>query len=95
MGYHLVQGLLAFSRKQRGKLPSRCRLNRILLRVKSLLAYWRGHCIGYRISQALKGGDLLHADSPWMEQVLSNLATNARDCMPRGGVTLTITTEVA
>ena len=88
---HLVQGLLAFSRKQES-CQKPVPINRILLQVKSLLSGFIGENIVLDIVSAKKDCVVM-ADSGQMEQVLINLATNARDAMPRGG-TLTITTEV-
>ena len=88
---NLVQGLLAFSRKQ-GSSQKPVPINRILLQVKSLLSGFIGEDIVLDIVPANKDC-IVMADSDQMEQVLINLATNARDAMPRGG-TLTITTKV-
>lgn len=90
-GAGLTQGLLAFSRKQISNL-NRVDLNEIIKRVEKLLVRLIGEDI--RISSILTEQELpLIADSIQLEQVLMNLATNARDAMPNGG-NITIRTEV-
>ena len=73
---NLVQGLLAFSRKQ-GSSQKPVPINRILLQVKSLLSGFIGENIVLDIVPANKDC-IVMADSDQMEQVLINLATNAR-----------------
>ena len=86
----LTQGLLAFSRKQIIN-PKPVNLNDIVKRVEKLLARLIGEDIELRVS--LAPDDLIViADTIHMEQILMNLATNARDAMPKGGI-LTVETE--
>lgn len=87
----LIKGLLAFSRKQESHQKP-VPVNRILLPVKNLLSKLIGEDIVLDIVTTNKDC-LVMADSDQMDQVLMNLATNARDAMPDGG-TLTITSEV-
>lgn len=88
---NLVQGLLAFSRKQ-GSCQKPAPINSILLPVKSLLSRLIGEDIVLDIVPAKKDC-IVMADSGQMEQVLINLATNARDAMPNGGK-LTIQADI-
>lgn len=85
----LTQGLLAFSRKQIMN-PRITNLNDIVLHIQKFLARIIGEdiklkLISYRSDLKVK------VDSGQIEQVLINLATNARDAMKKGGV-LTIET---
>ncbi|MBP1772294.1 MAG: sensor histidine kinase response regulator [Holophagaceae bacterium] len=87
---HLTKGLLAFSRKQVIQ-PKPADLNAIVKSVDRLLARLIGEDI--ELNTELTGESLiLMVDVGQIEQVLMNLATNARDAMPKGG-TLTISTE--
>lgn len=87
---NLTQGLLAFSRKQNIN-PRPVNINNIVRRVEELLIRIIGEEIELRT--LLAPADLtVTADSGQIEQVLMNLATNARDAMPHGGI-LTIETE--
>jgi CheY-like chemotaxis protein len=80
---NLTQALLAFSRKQIIS-PKPVDLNEIIRGVKSILSRIIGEDI--ELSIVLTDKDLIAmADSTQMEQVLMNLATNARDAMPNGG----------
>ena len=88
---HLVQGLLAFSRKQESRQKP-VPINRILLQVKNLLSRLISEDIVLDIAPAKKDC-IVMADSGQMEQVLINLATNARDAMPNGGK-LTVLTDI-
>lgn len=88
---NLVQGLLAFSRKQ-GSNQKPAPINSILLPVKNLLSRLIGEDIALDIIPAKKDC-IVMADSGQMEQVLINLATNARDAMPNGGK-LTIQADI-
>jgi PAS domain S-box-containing protein len=88
---NLTQSLLAFSRKQLID-PRPVDLNEIIRKVDKLLSRIIGEDIQFRM--ALSGKDLIvMADPMQIEQVLMNLATNARDAMPEGGY-LTIETEM-
>lgn len=86
----LTRSLLAFSRKQTMVMKPVC-LNVIINRVEKFLVRIIGEDI--RLKTELSTDDLkIMADSGQLEQVLMNLATNARDAMPYGG-TLTIKTR--
>ena len=85
----LVRSLLTFSRKQASKLEQ-VDLNELIKRVEKLLS----RIIGEDIELETKLEDrklTVIADTLHIEQVLMNLAANARDAMPDGGL-LTIET---
>jgi polar amino acid transport system substrate-binding protein len=88
---NLTRGLLAFSRKQI-MAPKVVNLNEIVLNFGKLLTRIIGEDISFRTVSTGKPL-IINADSGQIEQVLMNLATNARDAMPDGGV-LTIETEL-
>jgi len=86
----LTRQLLAFSRKEIIELRP-LDLNEVLARVRPML----GRLIGEDVSVVLAPGAGLWpvmADGGQVEQVVVNLAVNARDAMPRGG---TLTFETA
>jgi CheY-like chemotaxis protein len=88
---HLTNSLLAFSRKQLIDLRP-VNLNDIIRRVEKLLCRVIGEDI--EMKTRLTDADLsILADSIQIEQVLMNLAANARDAMPDGGALL-IETEL-
>lgn len=87
---HLTKDLLLFSRKQPldRKLLD---LNEGIQKLGKFLARVIGEDVSLKIS--LSGGLMpVRADSYQIDQILMNLATNARDSMPQGG-TFTISTE--
>jgi two-component system cell cycle sensor histidine kinase/response regulator CckA len=87
---NLTRGLLAFSRKQEIS-PAPALVNKIIENVEKLLRRLIGEDVELKVF--LADGDLtVMADSGQIEQVLVNLATNARDAMSDGGW-LTIRTE--
>ena len=87
---NLTRSLLAFSRKQIMN-PRPVDMNKVVKGVEKLLLRIIGEDIQLKTILAEK--DLIvMADSGQMEQILMNLATNARDAMPDGGV-LTMGTE--
>ena len=79
---NLTQGLLAFSRKQISN-PRPVYLNEIIKGVESLLVRVMREDIKIKTTLTDKKCVLM-ADVGQMEQVLMNLATNARDAMPKG-----------
>jgi len=85
----LTKSLLAFSRKQVNN-PRPMDLNETLRRIEKLLDRVIGEDIELRC-EFTPGELTVLADSSQVEQVLMNLATNARDAMPQGG-TLSIRT---
>jgi len=88
----LTQSLLAFSRKQLINLQT-LNVNNIISGFYEILVRLIGEDIEVNLSLA-PGKVLVKADKGQLEQVLMNLATNARDAMPKGGK-LSITTETA
>jgi two-component system cell cycle sensor histidine kinase/response regulator CckA len=82
-GADLTRQLLTFSRKVESKLQP-MELNRRVEEVKELLA----RTIPKMIEIELRLADdvkMINADSTQIEQVLMNLAVNAKDAMPEGG----------
>ena len=79
----LTRQLLAFSRKQVLK-PKVINLNDVVKGMEGMLRRLIGEDIDI---QTVRGADLgrVLADPGQMEQVIMNLAVNARDAMPRGG----------
>ncbi len=87
----LTRGLLSFSRKQVLTLQT-VNLNDIVLSFQKFLKRLIGEDI--HLQAILNENELaVSVDSGQIEQVLVNLATNARDAMPHGGL-LTIETEL-
>ncbi|HEY6871215.1 MAG TPA: GAF domain-containing protein [Geobacteraceae bacterium] len=79
----LTRNLLAFSRKQIMK-PQPLRVNDIVTNLTKLLTRIIGEDI--ELGTTLTGRELtVLADGGQIDQVLINLATNARDAMPHGG----------
>jgi PAS domain S-box-containing protein len=86
----LTQQLLTFSRRQEGEMEV-LELNGVVERLESMLRPLIGEDILLRTLLAPDLGGV-RANRVQVEQVLMNLALNARDAMPEGG-TLTIQTE--
>jgi signal transduction histidine kinase/CheY-like chemotaxis protein len=87
----LVRSLLAFSRKQIMDIRP-VRINDIVSSVSKLLVRLLGEDITIETMYTSRD-PLVMADAGQIDQVLINLATNARDAMPEGGH-LTITTDL-
>jgi PAS domain S-box-containing protein len=79
----LTRQLLAFSRKQVMQ-PRRLNLNEAIDSIRKLLAKLVGDDIVLHVEMDPELGHVL-ADPGQLEQVLMNLAANARDAMPEGG----------
>jgi PAS domain S-box-containing protein len=90
-GANLIQSLLAFSRKQLIS-PKPTDLNIIIRNVQKLLSRVITEDIEMKVVLDERNLTVM-ADSGQMEQILMNLATNARDAMPNGGA-LTLRTEL-
>ncbi len=89
---YLTQGLLAFSRKQMSN-KKQIDLNDVMKKTENFLSRIIGEDIEFRTN--LHDAPLMvFADPNQIEQVLMNLATNARDAMSKGGV-LTVAIESA
>jgi two-component system NtrC family sensor kinase len=80
----LTHSLLAFSRKQAINIRP-VDLNEVINKIEKLLVRIIGEDIEMWTKLA-EGSLAAMADAGQVEQVLMNLATNARDAMPRGGV---------
>ena len=79
----LTQGLLAYSRKQVLN-PQLVNLNEIIIKVERLLERIIGADVEFK--RILTDKDVtVFADPGQIEQILMNIATNARDAMPDGG----------
>jgi len=88
-GANLTRQLLLFSRKQPAQLQSLC-LNEAIDNLAKLLRRIIGEDIRLQIDSQSRL-PMVEADPGMMEQVVMNLAVNARDAMPTGGL-MTITT---
>ena len=88
----LTRQLLAFSRKQVLQ-PRALDLNGAVLHVTQMLVRMLGPDVRLKTELA-EGLRLVRVDPSQIEQVLLNLAVNARDAMPGGGEILVATTNV-
>ena len=88
----LTRQLLAFSREQ-VLYPTVLNLNTVVADIGKLLQRLIGEDIQI-VTESQAGLGSVRADGGQVEQILMNLATNARDAMPSGG-TLSIRTENA
>ena len=89
-GAELTRQLLAFSRRQVLSIQPMS-VNKLVADVESLLGRLLGEDVQLK-SVLTTGPDIVRADPNQVEQVLLNLAVNARDAMPEGGQ-LVIETE--
>jgi two-component system, cell cycle sensor histidine kinase and response regulator CckA len=87
----LTSQLLAFSRKQMLQ-PEILDLNEIIDETSSMLRRLIGEDINLMVTTQTDLG-LIHADPGQLQQIILNLAINARDAMPEGGI-LSIKTEI-
>ena len=90
-GARLTRQLLVFSRREATR-PEPLDVNTIVADISTLLSRSIGAHIELRINPAA-GLPAIEADRGQVEQVLLNLAINARDAMPNGGV-ITIETSL-
>ncbi len=88
---NLTRGVLAFSRKEDANLKP-APLNKIIQKITGMLPGLIGENVKVKVSLSDSDCTVL-ANASHIEQVIMNLATNARDAMPGGGV-LTIRTGV-
>jgi PAS domain S-box-containing protein len=86
----LTHQLLAFARRE-VRHPEVLDINAIVVDVESLLRRTLGEQVAF-VTQAASDLKAVRADRGQMEQILLNLAVNARDAMPNGG-TLRVVTE--
>ena len=91
-GTKLTGQLLTFSRKN-ALQPRRLDLNEVLTNISLMLHRTLGEDINFQFNYASELPPVF-ADGGMMEQVIMNLAVNARDAMPKGGQLL-IATSVA
>ncbi len=89
---YLTQGLLAFSRKQLSN-RKQVDLNHVISRTGTFLRRIIREDIEFR-TQLHTDAVSVMADANQIEQVLMNLATNARDAMPKGGVLAVTTAQI-
>jgi len=80
----LTRDLLAFSRKQKIE-PKLLDLNELVAKTKPLLSMMIGEDVEIIVSLCAEPARVM-ADSGLLSQVLVNLAVNARDAMPEGGL---------
>ena len=88
----LTRSLLAFSRKQQ-MVPRPIDLNEIITQTHDFLERIIGEDVELK-TNLCDGEVIVLADRGQLEQVIMNLASNARDAMPEGG-RLTISTSVS
>jgi two-component system cell cycle sensor histidine kinase/response regulator CckA len=79
----LTRQLLAYGRKQFLQ-PETLDLNRVIADMEGIFHHLMGHDVETRIVPA-PGLQAVMADAGQIEQVIMNMAMNARDAMPRGG----------
>ncbi len=79
----LTRQLLTFSRRQLIQ-PKRLDMNKIIGNMSDMLGRMLGEDVALRLNYS-QSPATVEADVGMMEQVLLNLAVNARDAMPRGG----------
>jgi PAS domain S-box-containing protein len=79
----LTRQLLTFSRRQLIQ-PRRLDMNKIIGNMSDMLGRLLGEDVTLRLNYSQTPA-IIEADVGMMEQVLLNLAVNARDAMPRGG----------
>jgi CheY-like chemotaxis protein len=79
----LTRQLLTFSRRQLIQ-PKRLDMNKIIGNMSEMLGRLLGEDVALHLNYSQLPA-MVEADAGMMEQVLLNLAVNARDAMPRGG----------